>query len=146
MCFAQSFATLGDFRKDKPSSTFRGWLRTLTRSRLIDFYRRDADNPDPVGGTEANLRFGQIADSMNAVDDESDSSASDEERQLFLRAIELIREDFKPDTWKAFWRTAVDGCSAQDVADELGMRPGTVRVAKSRVLQRLRDRLGDCLK
>ena len=49
------------FRKDKPSSTFRGWLRTLTRSRLADFYRKDTNHPDPVGGTEANLRFGQIA-------------------------------------------------------------------------------------
>ncbi len=133
------------FRKDKPSSTFRGWLRTLTRSRMIDFYRREADNPDPIGGTEANLRFAQIADPTNPDGEDDDSTEPDEERQLFLRAIELIREEFKPDTWQAFWRATVDGCSAQDVAEELGMRPGTVRVAKSRVLQRLRDRLGDCL-
>ena len=82
---------------------------------------------------------------MEPLDHDADLSVPDEERQLFLRAIELIREEFKAETWHAFWRTAIDGCSAQDVAEELDMRPGTVRVAKSRVLQRLRERLGDCL-
>ena len=32
---------------------------------------------------------------------------------------------------------------AKDVADELRMQPGAVRVAKSRVLNRLRHELGD---
>jgi RNA polymerase sigma-70 factor, ECF subfamily len=137
---------IGRFRNDKPSSTFRGWLRTLTRSRLADFYRRRAAEPDASGGTDANVRLGQIAEQPRDSDDEEpDDGAPNEERQLFLRAIELIRDDFKPETWQAFWRTAVDGCSARDVADELSMRPGTVRVAKSRVLQRLRDRLGDVM-
>ena len=80
----------------------------------------------------------------DAVEDAESDEASEYD-SLYLRAIELIREECQEQTWKAFWRTAVDGCSATEVADELGMRPGTVRVAKSRVLQRLRDRLGDLL-
>ena len=58
-------------------------------------------------------------------------------------AIEMIRKDFKEQTWQAFWRVVVNGRSAQEVGAELGMRPGTVRVAKSRVLKRLREQLGD---
>jgi RNA polymerase sigma-70 factor (ECF subfamily) len=51
--------------------------------------------------------------------------------------------EFEERTWQAFWRTAVDGRSAADVGAELGMTPGAVRVAKSRVLHRLREELGD---
>jgi DNA-binding CsgD family transcriptional regulator len=35
------------------------------------------------------------------------------------------------------------GKTAQEVARELSMQPGTVRVAKSRVLHRLRKELGE---
>jgi len=133
------------FQKDKPSSTFRGWLRTITRSRIADHYRRITSEPNPAGGTDARLRIAEAADSgidHNTADSVDDPSA---ERELFLRAITLIRDEFQEQTWKAFWRTTVDGCSATEVADELNMKPGTVRVAKSRVLQRLRSRLGDLL-
>jgi len=37
----------------------------------------------------------------------------------------------------------VDEQAAIDVAQDLGMSPGAVRVAKCRVLQRLREALGD---
>jgi len=37
----------------------------------------------------------------------------------------------------------VEGRAAADVGADLDMRPGTVRVSKSRVLLRLRKELGD---
>lgn len=131
------------FRKDSVSSTFRGWLRTLTRSRLADFYRKRSDDPVAAGGTDAQMRLLQVPHLVHEANDSDPEEAALEERQLFLRAIELIRNEFQPLTWQAFWRTTVDGCSAKEVGEELGMRPGTVRVARSRVLRRLRDRLGD---
>lgn len=136
-------SSIGRFRKDKPGGSFRGWLRTITRSRLIDFYRKRSNEPDGAGGTEAQLRFSQLADLPEETEDDEDDAQED--RSLYLRGIELIRDEFQPQTWQAFWRTTVDGCTAKEVADELNMRPGTVRVAKSRVLQRLRERLGDLL-
>ena len=63
--------------------------------------------------------------------------------RLFARALELIRGEFEERTWTAFWRTAVEGQAAKDVAADLSMSPGAVRVAKSRVLHRLREELGD---
>jgi RNA polymerase sigma-70 factor (ECF subfamily) len=62
---------------------------------------------------------------------------------LLRRGLELIRGEFEPRTWQAFWLTAVEGRSPKDVAHELGMSDGAVRVAKSRVLHRLRTELGD---
>jgi RNA polymerase sigma-70 factor (ECF subfamily) len=53
--------------------------------------------------------------------------------------MELVKDEFQPNTWQAFWRTAVEGRAAQEVGDELKMTPGAVYVAKSRVLARLRE-------
>ena len=66
-----------------------------------------------------------------------------QERLLLVRrALGLLRTDFEENTWRAFWRTAVDGLPAAEVADELNMSSAAVRKAKSRVLQRLREELG----
>jgi DNA-directed RNA polymerase specialized sigma24 family protein len=58
---------------------------------------------------------------------------------LLRRLLELIRLDFEPRTWAAFWNTAAKGRSAADVAGELGMSDGAVYTAKSRVLNCLRE-------
>ena len=76
---------------------------------------------------------------------EVENPEDDADRQLFRRALALIQADFSERTWQAFWRVVVDGRSPADVGDELAMRPGAVRVAKSRVLHRLRQELGDLL-
>jgi hypothetical protein len=61
---------------------------------------------------------------------------------LLLRALEMIRGDFTPQTWQAFWRVRVDGQTPAVVADELGMTANAVRGARGRVLRRLREELG----
>ena len=44
-----------------------------------------------------------------------------------------------PITWQAFWRSTVDGESATEIANDLGMTAGAVRQAKLRVMVRLRE-------
>lgn len=60
-------------------------------------------------------------------------------RRLLDVAAEQVRPTFEPTTWEAFWRTAVEGQSCQDVATALGISLGAVYIARSRVLSRLRD-------
>jgi DNA-directed RNA polymerase specialized sigma24 family protein len=63
-------------------------------------------------------------------------------RVLLLRGlVAQIQRDavFEDRTFQAFWRVAVDGRSAEEVAEELGMKVGAVYTAKSRVLNRLRE-------
>lgn len=146
----QSVAThINDFRKDRPGDTFRGWLRTITRSKVYDHYRRQTRQPNAAGGTEAQIRFSQMPadDSSDDAPSDSTNESSEEEiyNDLFLRALNLIRDNFAERTWQAFWRVVVDGRTPNEVAEELEMRPGTVRVAKSRVLHRLRKELGELL-
>ena len=139
--FRSVVSNIREFRNERAGDTFRGWLRTITRNKINDHLRRTAGEPRAVGGTDAERRLGQVAEASDEwLSDGDDATA---EQSLYLRAIEMIRKDFKDQTWQAFWRVVVDGRSAQEVGAELGMRPGTVRVAKSRVLKRLREQLGD---
>jgi RNA polymerase sigma-70 factor (ECF subfamily) len=130
------------FRKDRPTDTFRGWLLTIARNKVRDHVRQAAHRPDAAGGTEALHRWQQVLAkdaALEAMDPEDHLEFSD----VLRRALESIRGQFHEKTWQAFWGVVVEGRSAADVAADLAMQPGAVRVAKSRVLLRLRTELGD---
>lgn len=135
---------IGDFRKQQPGDTFRGWLRTITGNKVIDHLRRRQRHPgEGVGGSEALDRLDMLPSPLSP--EEASVVESRAERGLFQRALDIVRGEFEPRTWQAFWKVAVEDRLANDVAHELGMSPGAVRVAKSRVLQRLREELGDLM-
>lgn len=140
--FQSVAAKIDSFQKQRPGDTFRGWLRTITCNKIYDHFRRLGRQPQATGGTEANLRLARLAAAQEMESDEGETQAY---QQTVHRALELIRCEFAPRTWQAFWRVTVDGQRPVDVADELNMQPGAIRVAKSRVLQRLRQELGDLL-
>jgi RNA polymerase sigma-70 factor (ECF subfamily) len=128
------------FRKENAGDTFRGWLRRITENKVRDHLRKLGREPGGEGGTEAQLRLASLPDLVSPEGDESGSGY--EHAGLLRAAVELIRGEFEIRTWQAFWLTAVEARSTSDVAVELGMSPGAVRVAKSRVLKRLREELG----
>jgi RNA polymerase sigma-70 factor (ECF subfamily) len=130
------------FHKDRPGDTFRHWLRAITRNKVRDHFRRTAREAQAAGGTDAQIFFSQLASPEEA----EEGDAHDEEgevRQLLRGVLERIRGQVHPQTWEAFWKVVVEGKTPEEVGEELAMRPGTIRVAKSRVLSRLRAELGD---
>jgi RNA polymerase sigma-70 factor (ECF subfamily) len=131
------------FRRDRVGDSFRGWLRKITRNKVHDHFRKLGRAPAGIGGTDAQMRLAELPAPEAAGEAEGAMAEAAVERSLLHRALDLIRSEFEPRTWQAFWRTAVDGQGANDVAAELSMSPGAVRVAKSRVLRRLRSELGD---
>lgn len=140
----QAVATrLGEFRLERPGDTFRGWMRTITGSKIADHFRRVRKSPPAVGGAEAHRRFAELASPSPPED--GPSSEALETGELSRQALAIAQESFEPQSWRAFWRTAIDGLSAVEVAAELKMKPEAVRQAKSRVLRRLKQDFGHLL-
>lgn len=133
---------LADFRRDRPGDSFRGWLFGVTRNVLLAHHRRAAQRPRAGGGTDFRERIDAIPDPAG---DPADDDSPADRAALYHRGLELVRAEFEPKTWQMFWRHAVDGRTAPDVAAELGASSAAVRQAKSRVLRRLREELGDLL-
>lgn len=140
--FSAVASHLQGFRKERAGDTFRGWLLTIARNKTRDYFRRRGNEPCAAGGTEASLRLQQVADPHTESDltNAGDDTIVD---GVLGQALESIRGEFHERTWRAFWGVVVEGRAVADVAADLDMRPGTVRVAKSRVLLRLRNELGD---
>lgn len=116
---------------------FRGWLHTVTLNRARDWNRRNFLRP----GTEHSSFMERVA-----AGPRSDAFDEVEYRNFLIeRAKKLIAAEFEPVTWAACWKYVAEDRSAADVAVELGISPNAVRVAKCRVLKRLRDELAGLL-
>jgi RNA polymerase sigma-70 factor, ECF subfamily len=134
---------LGSFRRDRPGDTFHGWLWTIANSKIADCRRRASRSPQAAGGTEANLRWQELPESSHSETAVTGQIASSDLSQLVRRAAELVRSEFKPHNWQAFWLIVVENRPPQEVAEELGISIWSVHKAKTRVMARLRRELND---
>ncbi|MBL8794193.1 MAG: sigma-70 family RNA polymerase sigma factor [Planctomycetia bacterium] len=128
---------IASFRRERPGDSFRGWLWTITRHKVADHFRRQGKGPVAAGGSDAQQRLLELPEPPA----DPDPSATD--GNLVQRALEQIRGEFEPRTWTMFWRATVEGHATRDIAADLGVTPDAVRVAKSRILKRLRQELAD---
>ena len=140
--FTEVARGLAGFRRDRPADTFRGWLFGVTRNVLLRHAERVARQPQAAGGTAALERFQVVAaDTDNDTDDEPPA----ERNALYRRALALVEGEFEPKTWAMFLAHMVDGRTPAEVAATAGVSAATVRQAKSRVLRRLREEVGELL-
>jgi RNA polymerase sigma factor (sigma-70 family) len=120
-----------------PRYRFRGWLKTVVKHAVIDFLRRRGREPrtlpldDPV--VQWHLENCKVPPGIEQV-----AEALEEAVAEGLRISERVRQQVNPDAWQAFWRTAVAGEPAREVAAELGMTIAAVYTSKSRVAKLLR--------
>ncbi len=121
---------------DPKQGSFRGWLFTITRNKVFNHLSAGRGKARATGDTATQAQLSAHPDAGPSLDD---TWETDYRRQIAALAMNELRHEFQPKTWDAFWRTAVDGESAGDVARALKMSAGAVYVAKSRVLARLKE-------
>jgi RNA polymerase sigma-70 factor (ECF subfamily) len=123
---------------DPRRGSFRSWLYTVTRNKLYTFLdgrKRQVQGSGDSGAQE------MLEEKSVQEEDAAVAWDREYERQLFTWAAEQVRGEFQEPTWQAFWQTAVEGKNAREVGATLGLSPGAVYVAKSRVLARLKEQI-----
>lgn len=126
---------IGRLDYDRQQGTFRGWLFTITRNKIFNFVAARKIRPQGSGDTTTN----RLLDAQPGDSGGSDAWELEYQRRLAGIAMDRIKAEFQEKTWQAFWLTAVEGQGAADVARRIGLSPGAIYVAKSRVLARLKD-------
>jgi len=130
---------IGKLEYDRSRGTFRSWLFTITRNKMYSFLESQSRQ---VRGSGDSGAIAILEEKAVAPDDSEGQWEEEYQRRTFAWAVERIRGEFQESTFSAFWKTAVEGLNPKGVGDELGMTPGAVYVARSRVLARLREEVG----
>lgn len=126
---------IGRFDYDRHQGTFRGWLFTITRNKVFSFLSARRIRPQASGDTGANRLLSNQPD----PNDGSEEWELEYQRRLASLAMDRVKVEFQESTWRAFWLTAVEGVAAAEAGKQVGISPGAVYVAKSRVLARLKE-------
>lgn len=138
--FRTVVVAIGTFRKERAGDTFRGWLHAITRNKICDYYRARKNPIRAAGGSQARQFLQQVPCEATPPSASGEASAV---RSLLQRALDQIRGDFGEVTWQSFCRGVLEGRDATEIAADLGISANAVRKAKARVLQRLREEIGD---
>lgn len=127
---------------DPRRGSFRGWLFTVVRNKLRDFFTAQKRAGRGSGGSDMQQRLQELP-----AREEDQSAWWDEEyeRRVFAWAAEQVRERFSESTWRAFWQTAVEGKTGPQAARELRMSVAAVYLAKGRVMARLKQLIHETL-
>lgn len=115
----------------RPGGRFRGWLWTVTRNKFLE---RNRVKRVPTGA-------GDAAEAAAPDDFVQEIDEAEYRSYIVDRALQIMKSDFQPTTWRACWENVVQGRPAAEVAQELGLSVNAVHLAKARVLRRLRQEL-----
>ena len=120
---------------DPRLGSFRAWLTRIARNLTVNLLVAQGRHPRGTGDSDVRRLLEQ-----QPAPEAEDTILFDGEyrRRLFAWAAERVRGEFRAPTWQAFWKTGVEGRDPRAVAEKLGMSPGAVYIAKSRVMARLR--------
>jgi RNA polymerase sigma-70 factor, ECF subfamily len=127
---------LPGFEHSGHRGAFRSWLRTIVCNRTTDYWRAAGARTPASGGSGATAALQQIADPDSDLNRQWDE---EHDRYVLGCLLDLVEQEFEPTTLRAFRRLALDGASGAEVAGELGLSVAAAYVAKSRVLQRIRQ-------
>ncbi len=118
-----------------PDQSFRGWLRTVTRNAVIDFINaRSRMRPTSDESLRVLLDQKPLETEMDRLFDEELLASAKERAEQRLQQSEAGSRN-----WKIFLQLETHGESADQIAEEFGIRRHAVYVARNRVMDVLRE-------
>lgn len=121
---------------DADRGRFRHWLFRIARNLLVNYLTRRRFRPLGTGDSRIAAMLEQQCDRSS---EESTVFDIEFRREVFRWAAEQVRGQVTEKTWNAFWRSTVDDRPVSAVARDLEMTVGSVYIARSRVMARLRE-------
>ena len=121
------------FDYDTRKGSFRGWLFTITRNKLINLVERL--RRQRLGSGDCSVAIDQLA----TIPDNDALWEQQHQWWLVHWAADQVKDEFESKTWRAFMMTSIDQVSPAEVGSRLEMSVGSVYIAKSRLLARLKQ-------
>ncbi len=115
---------------------FRTWLYAVGRNVCLRYLAKLRSRE--LSGQNSELTA-LLAELPNRESVDTGELNVELQRYFFLAMSRQARHEFQPNTWAAFWQTAVENHSIQSVAESLKLSVGAVYVARSRVMARLKE-------
>jgi len=127
------------WQEDPRRARFRTWLHRVANNLILNALARG--KPDRGSGDTGLIQW--LAQQPANDGPNSDLLRLEWRREAFRWAATQIRDEFQPDNWEAFWRTAVDGEAVDEVAQRLGKSRSSVHSARSRIMRRLKEKVDE---
>lgn len=118
-----------------PARSFRAWLKTIAHHACADFM--ESRQRPGLGSGDSNIA--QLLLNAEARQDLLNHLEGEFDREILDQAMFQVRLRVAPQTWQAFWLTAMDGLSGAEAAERIPMQVAQVYVAKRRVQKMLKE-------
>ena len=115
---------------------FRAWLTTIARNAITKALARR-----PRDAAAGSTSIVDLLENHPQRDVTADEIAAETRHEMVRWACEQIRLEFSEEIWRIFWKTSVDGVPIAEIARQMERSPGSIYVARFRVITRLKEKV-----
>lgn len=124
--FLTVFRLIKDFERRKPGS-FRSWIKTIIQ--LLVRHHASSRKTSKL----ALVDF----DEMEIIEEDA-GTLNDDRKELVNQAMQMIRGEFKDQSWEVFEQVYILEKSPREVAQAFGISVNSVYISTSRIMARLK--------